>query len=254
VRRVSLLALLAGAALVATAVILITREGSDRPRSETVLGRGADRVWLFRPDGKTKDVVVFVHGLGGPVEDTPRNHRPWIDHLVERGSAVVYPRYEVGASPAPMKHIVAGVRKALAKLDTEAPVGVIGYSRGGRLALEYAAASARNGLPEPRAVMSVFPSALAVDEYVALTPLDPSTRVLILVGDHDGIGRQGALELLHRLRSAGFPAAHVDAEIVHSTRIFKADHLSALRVSAPARAAFWTPADRLVESAVRRID
>jgi pimeloyl-ACP methyl ester carboxylesterase len=251
VRLIALIGLVAGAAFVAAAVMLLTRGGSDRPPRAEALGRGADEVWLFRPSGKTRDVVVFVHGLGGSVEDTPRNHRPWIDHLVEHGSAVVYPRYEVSPGPAPVPHIVAGVREALARLDTDAPLVVIGYSRGGRLAVEYAAASSRSHLPAPKAVMSVFPSALAVDQRIGLGSLDQDSRLLILVGDRDTVGRAGALELLVRLRRAGFPGAHVQGELVHSTANFTADHLSALGTSAQAQAAFWVPADRLVESAVQ---
>jgi DNA-binding transcriptional LysR family regulator len=39
-------------------------------------------------------VVVFIHGLGGLEETTPRYHLPWLRHLALEGSAVLYPRYE----------------------------------------------------------------------------------------------------------------------------------------------------------------
>jgi acetyl esterase/lipase len=145
-------------------------------------------------------------------------------------------------------HIVDGVRTALARLGGDPRTAVIGYSRGGRLAVEYAAVSARRGLPAPKAVMSVFPSALAVDQTISLRPLDHATRLAILVADQDEIGRQGALQLLTRLNKAGFPAEHVQAWVVRTKPGFTADHFSALRSSPQAQRAFWDPADRLIDS------
>ena len=249
-RLVSVLAAIAGVVLLALGVVHLTRGGDGKhvAARETVLGHGADRVWLFRPPETPKDAVVFVHGLGGPVEDTPANHLPWIHHLVDQGNAVVYPRYEVAPGPAPVPHIVRGVRTALARLGGDPTVAVIGYSRGGRLAVEFAAVSTRNDLPAPKAVMSVFPSARAVDQTIGLRQLDPATRLDILVGQADDIGRLGALELLSRLRRAGFPAEHVQAWVVRSKPGFTADHFSALQDTSQARTAFWDPADRLIDS------
>jgi pimeloyl-ACP methyl ester carboxylesterase len=250
VRLVSALAAIAGLVLLTLGVVHLTRGGGGHPVAarETVLGRGAGRVWLFRPPGTPKDAVVFVHGLGGPTEDTPHYHLAWIHHLVDEGNAVIYPRYEVDPGPAPVPHIVRGVRTALARLGGDPRTAVIGYSRGGRLAVEYAAVSARNGLPAPKAVMSVFPSARAVDQTISLQSLDRGTRLDLLVGEADSIGRLGALELLSRLRRAGFPAEHVQAWVVRSKRGFTADHFSALRDTPQARAAFWDPADRMIDS------
>ncbi len=61
-------------------------------------GKGADQVWLVRPTGPIRSVVVFLHGMGGEIEDTPANHVPWLLHLARRGSAVIYPRYEAAAT------------------------------------------------------------------------------------------------------------------------------------------------------------
>ena len=115
--------------------------------------RGPDRqgrsgVWIYQPAGKPKDVVVYFHGQGGPKEATPENHLPWINHLVKRGSIVVYPRYEMAYEADPMQFIVNGVKAAEKKVNVkDLPVLAIGYSRGGAIAVEYAAAAGRNGVP-----------------------------------------------------------------------------------------------------------
>ena len=111
---------------------------------------------MLRPDGTPKSVVVFVHGLGGPQEILPTNHLPWLRHLVDQGSAVIYPAYETqpGGTRA-VAHILAGVRNGLHELgDPKVPLAGIGYSRGGRLVVEWAALQR----PAPHAVLSVFPS------------------------------------------------------------------------------------------------
>ena len=105
------------------------------------VGTGADRAWVLRPDGTPKSVVVFVHGLGGPGEILPTNHLPWLRHLVAQGNAVIYPAYEVqpGGTKA-VAHILAGVRNGMHELgDPKVPLAGIGYSRGGRLVVEWAA-------------------------------------------------------------------------------------------------------------------
>ena len=61
---------------------------------------------------KPKDVVIFLHGQGGPDEAKPDNHLPWINHLVSRGSIVVYPRYEMDYEADAMPFLVDGLETA----------------------------------------------------------------------------------------------------------------------------------------------
>ncbi len=213
------------------------------------IGRGADQYWLFRPGGPPKAVVVWMHGLATS-ELTPVNHRPWLLHLARQGDAVVYPRYEVspGAFGA-IRHAAAAVGAAKRRLgNPRVPTVVIGYSRGGRLAAEYAAVAPAFGTA-PAAVLSIFPGQAnpRAEERIDLRSLDRKTRIVILVGDHDN--REGARELLRRLQAAAFPASRVRAILVRSSAGFVADHLSVFRTSAPARRAFWARADGLVKEA-----
>lgn len=221
----------------------------EKPTAEGPIGKGAAGVWLFRPAGKPRNVVVYFHGQGGFREATPANHRQWIDHLVARGSVVVYPRWELTYETDPMRYVVAGVRAATKRLDVgELPVLAIGYSRGAALAVEYGAVAAGNELLVPDRIMSVFPTSLGNEgDIIDLTSLDHSTRLLILVGAEDAlIGRAGARDLLRRLEAGGFPAPNIRVDDVESSPGFVADHMAPLRNSPAARAAFWRPADLLL--------
>ena len=71
-----------------------------KPPSEGPIGQGASGVWIYRPAGEPKDLVVFLHGQGGPEEARPDNHLPWINHLVSRGS-------ELGVADVVESHLAA---------------------------------------------------------------------------------------------------------------------------------------------------
>src|SRR5262245_58621867 len=222
------------------------------PKTATVvgpIGLNEDAVWVYRPAGKPKDVVVFFHGQGGPDEATPKNHLPWIRHLVKRGSIVIYPRFEVFYTQDPIPHIVSSVRVATQRVDVDGlPVLSIGYSRGGALAVEYGAVAPKNKLPVPGEIMSIFPASDGNEGHIVdLTPLGHSTQLVIQMGQADRVvGRTGARDLLRRLQKGGFPARNVRLDFVASHPGFVADHVAPLRTTAAAQAAFWGVADELL--------
>ncbi len=127
----------------------------------STVGTGADKTWVIAPSrGDPLSVVVFLHGLGDQKETTPVHHQPWLDHLARRGSYVLYPRYELQpGAPLGMKHAVFGTMAALEKVDPDRklPLILIGYSRGGGMAVELAGLSPALGLA-PKAVLGVFPA------------------------------------------------------------------------------------------------
>jgi dienelactone hydrolase len=198
--------------------------------------------------------VIVLHGRG---DVTPRHMQPWIDHLVAEGHDVVFPRYELDLDHEQrgrvVVHVVQGVRQGLRLLGSpRLPVEVIGYSWGGRLAFDYAAAARALHAPAPGAVMSVFPSPVAQgDQFASFRALDPKLRVELLVGDRDrDVGSIGAHTILQDLEQASFPPWQIQAHVVRSGKGFVADHLSPLGTSAAAKAAFWQPADRLIASSL----
>jgi hypothetical protein len=249
--------------LALAALLLLPGCGSDgdpkRPAvrgngiEERSYGSGADQVWVVRPTQRdVESVVVYVHGHGGRLEDTPHFHRPWLQHLARKGSAVVYPRYEeFPGAHGTLAHIERAVDRAMKEIDAgdDVPVVGIGYSRGGRLVMDWAAAGV-GGPSEPDGLLSVFPAS-GEDPEEDLSLIRHSTKIVVLVGDQDEVvGDLGAIALMQQLTIPGIPDPNRRVEVVRSTKSFTASHLSVLETSAGARAAFWDRADRLI-AAVR---
>ena len=230
-------------------VLLAIACGSTGARSgEGPYGKGADEVWVFRPAHDPRSVVVFVHGHGGPGEDTPQYHLPWLRHLVASGSAVLHPRYELyPGAHGTVPHIVNAVRIGMKTLGSpNAPLVGIGYSRGARLVMDWASRAAGTPLA-PRALLSVFPASGA-DPEEDLSRIARRTPILVLVGDRDEVvGGLGARALLGDLEAAGSVPSNVGLEVVHSHGAFVASHLSVLEDSPGARSAFWNRADGLID-------
>jgi dienelactone hydrolase len=232
-----------------------TMPSADGTAVSGPLGTGAREVWLFRPKGRApRALVILVHGSGDV--DPENNMRPWIDHLTAQGDAVLYPRYEISRERMDRGHVVsnliAGVRRGARALHApQLPVVVVGFSWGARLAMDYAAVARPLKAPAPRSVLSVFPSPVAMgDQFANLRRLDPSIRIVLLVGDRDrDVGDLGAKEILSELQQGGFPVDHVEARLVRSRKGFTVDHLAPLGVSADVARAFWMPADMLVDAA-----
>jgi dienelactone hydrolase len=225
--------------------------GSSYPAKSTVAGpftKDANGVWIFRPAGKPKRLVIYFHGQGGPTEATPVNHRKWIDHLVSRGAVVIYPRYELNYSPAVLVPAVTGVQRAAKQLDLKGlPVLSLGYSRGAALAVEYAAVARGYHVPVPDAIESVNPVPVGdISRAVNLVPIAHRTVMGVIVSDRDPHASDGARLLLYRLRNAGFPGEQIELNIARSHGTFVADHLAPLSSLPPARAAYWAPTDALI--------
>lgn len=248
------------AALAAAAALLACApagEASGSARVEGPFGRGAAEVWVLRPAGPIRSVVVFGHGwkTSPPSAAAPwvGQFRPWLEHLVAGGSAVVFPRYQLGAGDAqgPERALDyrLGVARGLARLGRpDVPVVAVGYSYGASLAFAYAADARRWQLPTPRAVDCVFPAGPVAG--VPLDPLAPSVRVLLQVGDRDVEAGRGGADALWRLLT-GHPRARRSYEVVVSRAGLVADHAAPKRSDAAARGAFWQPLDSLV-ARVRR--
>jgi hypothetical protein len=111
------------------------RRGLDR--IEGPYGRGGGQVWVVVPDRPLRSVVIFGHGWKlappSPTYSWVSQFRPWLDHLAASGSAVIFPRYQLGAGD-PQNATRTGFRhryphRLRAAGTTE------GASRGGRLLL-----------------------------------------------------------------------------------------------------------------------
>jgi acetyl esterase/lipase len=215
--------------------------------TESSVGSGAYRVWVFRPARKPTSVVVFVHGQGDLKETTPAYHRPWLEHLARNGSIVLYPKYELTpGAPGAVVHMALGLRAAAARLHLAGlPTLGIGYSRGGWLVFAYATVAKVSGL-RLNGILSVFPVSPEVPS--ALRRIPPGTRIDVVAGDMDRrVGKIGAAQILTLLGYAGYPHSLTTAKLVRSHGDFKATHLSVFETSAAARTAFWNRADDLLD-------
>ena len=220
-------------------------------------GAGANQVWVLRPAGPVHAIVVFGHGwkVAPPSGAYPwvGQFRPWLGHLVARGDAVIFPRYQLGGDRPGAARADAyrvGLAEGFRRLSLPAatPVVAMGYSYGASLALTFAANARAWHLPVPAAVDAVFPAGEIPG--VPLPPLLPATRVLVQVGDRDTeAGTSGAAAFWAWL--ADHPARRKQYEVVRSRGSFVADHPSPKTGAAAARRAFWAPLDHLVTLAQR---
>lgn len=176
----------------------------DRVRV-TEHGKGAQGYWLFEPVGAgdaALPVVVFVHGFN---QVHYRAYDLWIRHLVRKGSAVIYPRYQAGVWLDPRTFTAAAahsIREGLSRLDGKRHVkadrervSMVGHSLGGVIIANLAARSHEHRLPQPKALMllqpgdvrakaglgAFFPSIL--DDYSAI-PKGTLLMIVAVEGDH----------------------------------------------------------------------
>jgi hypothetical protein len=246
-------------ALAAAAVLAGAPSAAAAPSSDIVgitdLGRGANETWVIAPGG-ARSIVVFLHERGDAI---PQKYLSWLDALAGQDSAVVFPRYETGASHTPqqiLRAVRAGVTAAerhLAGLPVNGfgggpikgvPVIIVGHGYGATLAFYVAAHSARWGLPVPSAVVGIFPRPGRFPG-LPLPPLAPSTRVYLQVGDADTASAKDAAADLWRA-VARHPVARKRLVTVHSRAGLRADRRAPLRLTPAAVTAFWEPLDQIV--------
>jgi acetyl esterase/lipase len=263
-RVCSIAALAALAVVAATAGCGGSSEAGPAPSGEVIAvaggtatpyGVGSDRVWILAPrNAEIRSLVVYLHGWDAylPFEW----HQAWFEHLLERGSAVMFPAYQDGiddtfvVAPYDMREGLALGFRAFGRRDI--PVVAAGFSVGGTLVFIYTAGAEEWGLPTPRAVYSIFP----VDPYQIDPSLDLSDLrgipVVLRAGDHDDVvGRDGTDALVRMLGAR--ERSLLDYRIVRSTNGLWADHeLLPTSVWNPAvRRVFWAPLDAMVADARR---
>lgn len=253
-RAVPVVCVLAVAAALAAVLGSSSSLATGGPIFRGPFGSGAGAVWLLLPRSSPRSVVVFLHGWKvappGPSYPWVGQFRPWLDHLVAGGSAVLFPAYQLGGdtqSPARVTSLRLGLEQEFSHLRHPGlPVVAAGYSFGASLAFYYAADARRWRLPEPRAVDGVFPAGLIPG--APLPPLPAAIDALLQVGDQDTVaGRSGADTFWSLLVRR--PGGRQRLVVVRSRPGFAAVHAAAKLSTAPARRAFWAPLDTLVARA-----
>ena len=246
----------AAAVLVALALLLAGCRDGDRLAEErrgdlvyATGGEGPGRVTVIRRADASgpQPLVLFLHGWGAT---EPRFYRGWIEHLARAGNAVIYPRYQDSVAEPPTQvlgNALVGIRIALGALDAEpGSLVVAGHSAGGGLAADYAAIAPRADLPEPRAVLSVYPGRAFQGIPFAIPPAGPvpdGVELVVMTGADDRVVDprdarailDGAATRDRRLETIRAPGA--------------SDHLGPQRDTAIARATFWARLDALIAEA-----
>jgi hypothetical protein len=235
-------------AVLITAIALATSAYAAVPAADaspgvTSIGSGADQVWLMRPTGPVRVVVVFVHGW---TTGAPTIWAPWLNHLRARGDLVIFPRFQSGKGDTPqtaLVHLRHGIVAAFGRLGgVHVPVVALGKSYGGAAVFDYAGEARTWGVPAPVAVVSIFP---AYPTGPLPPALAPSVFAEVMVGDADTIaGTGGANTFWNWLRP--HPAANKRYITIRSRPGFTATHESAQLATPIAQAVFWHPFDALL--------
>jgi hypothetical protein len=203
----------------------------------THVGGSAGSVTIFEPAKPTPPsapVVVFTQGV------EPDDYQGWIDHLVGRGSIVVFQNQPFNTVDITerRKGPVAGLRAAVGVLARPGHVRpqwdqlvLVGHSVGGNMTAQLAADTATARLPRPKALFVLQPR---LEDQASLRPLagiGPSTLVLVLASDRDDrVGLEGPKALWSAL--GHIPPANKDYVLVrsdeHGTPKLFADHFLSL--------------------------
>ena len=145
-------------------------------------------------EGDTLDLIVFLHGYGAI---NPMVYGGWIEHLVSKGNAVLYPRYQMSMFTTSTDDFVPNTVNAINSAYGLAEncdyhlnpntVDMIGHSYGGVIAGNLAATYMDNGIPAPRLVMLCEPgsgplSGAVLDSYEGI---NNEIILVIVVGDKD---------------------------------------------------------------------
>ena len=243
------------AVLTCAALAVLAAPAAGSARVLGPFGVGADQTWLVVPAERVRSVVIFAHGWKqfppSPADAWVAQFAPWLDHLVSRGSAVIFPRYQLGGAdawgPARVDAFRQGLATGFERLGRPSvPVVAVGYSAGGSLVFSYGANARRWRLPAPAAIMSVFPAGMVPG--AALPRLPRRIRVLIQVGDRDTVAGSGGANAFWRWLGSA-PRAGRREEVVRSRPGFVADHAAPKTDSPAARHVFWRPLDALIAGA-----
>jgi hypothetical protein len=234
----------------------------------TEAGGSPGAVTIFEPRKPTPrraPVVVFTQGVG------PDSYQGWIDHLVGRGSIVVFQEqpFEAIDLAERRKGPVAGLRAAVRALARPGHVTpewdqlvLVGHSVGANMSAQLAADSTAARLPRPKALFLLQPPAEDPDSMRVLRGIAPSSLVLVLAADQDDrVGKEGPKTLWAAL--GRIPAGNKDYVLVrsdqHGTPSLVADHFLSLSGSdnPPDALDFYAPwklLDALQDCAIRHQD
>jgi hypothetical protein len=153
------------------------------------------------PTPTSAPVVLFLCAENNGATE-PQDYLFLLEQLTQMGYSIIFPNYNTKGKASDYAAVIQDdFSDALKQLTTnttlvkptlgsngQAIYTVVGHSEGGYLALNLAATAVANGLPVPAAVVSFEANSAKFTAFNALA-IDPSTLVILLVGDDDDSGR-----------------------------------------------------------------
>lgn len=165
---------------------------------------GPEGYFLFEPSSPKPDsahVIVLLHGYSAM---NPMVYGGWIRHIVRKGYIVIYPIYQMNLirpmAKAYVSNAVAGIRQALATLDSEEHVRpivesliLVGHSYGGAIAANLGVNYADWDIPPPKGLMLVCPgtSPLKRGWLPSYEGMAHDIRLMVVLSIHDPIVGEG---------------------------------------------------------------
>lgn len=239
-----------------SAVTVEERAGIPTQIAVGAVGYGMQRVYVMRRAAARdrQPLIIFFHGYGTA---TVAGQEPWLTHMADRAT-LAWPVYDqppfdgtTGATKM-FPAAAAGLRTALSRLRATGLIAsgdlvVAGYSLGGGLAADYAAAAPRFGLPRPRALYLVFPGRGLCHGRVRLPPqpgeIGPGTRILALASPNDLLAGTCTARAIVRA-AVEVPASRKQLRLVRDYWV--GDHFAPTRTGPQEQATFWRPLDRIL--------
>lgn len=167
-------------------------------------GNGPDRSYAFFPADQNAEklpLVIFLHGWMGT---NPKNFGALIDHLVRRGSVVVYPVYQTDGNTAPqiitdtaaksISQIIQLLEKEKPNLIDQQKTMYYGFSMGASMSINFATNPNKYGVPLPKGMVLAAPgdakhvahkelAVSIVNESISKVPLN--IPIALLSGQED---------------------------------------------------------------------
>jgi len=205
--------------------------GSDYPHASYVVterGLGDSKYWVYQPADPRPDqapVVVFLHGWGAL---TPDPYQFWLEHLVQKGNIVIYPRYQatrLTPTNTFTQNAIGAVKDALDWLERNpgrvqpdrTKFAILGHSYGGTITVNMAHRWQSAGLPRPLAIMPMMPGTEAGGEgnIDPLSGIPSSTLMNCYVGNDDKLAGRTVCDIIWD-RTGHIPAANRDYVVMYS--------------------------------------
>jgi hypothetical protein len=166
-----------------------------------------------------------MHGWAGM--DPHNTYILWINHIVQKGNIVVFPRYQASILTDPAtftNNSVIAIKNAITTLQSGGHVvpnldctAILGHSFGGVLSANLAAVAEERGLPVFSIVMAIEPGTAGFGVYENFSNINADTYMLCIAGENDtNVGDTDAKRIFYE--STQIPLAYKDYILIYNDK------------------------------------